>query len=85
MVDVLTLQREVLSTAGVERIYPHLIETGLPKLADGMLLLAIQRDKLFELISECDAYLDTNNLTQIGSGSILHQKMKDISTRGNTV
>jgi hypothetical protein len=32
---------------------------------------------LESLISEADKYLDTNNLTQISSGSILHNKFKE--------
>lgn len=33
---------------------------------------------MFDIIYECDKYLDTNNLTSIGHGSILHRKMKEI-------
>lgn len=31
-----------------------------------------------ELLIECNDYLNTNNLTSIGHGSILHQKIKDL-------
>ncbi len=40
-------------------------------------MLESERDRLLALIAECDTYLNTNNLTSIGHGSILHRKMKE--------
>lgn len=36
-----------------------------------------ERDALRGLLAECAEYLNTNNLTSIGHGSILHRKMID--------
>jgi hypothetical protein len=36
------------------------------------------KDALLDLVEECDAYLAPNPKNSIGSGSILHQKMRDL-------
>lgn len=36
-----------------------------------------ENKRMRELLKEASDYLDTNNLTSIGSGSILHQRFKD--------
>jgi len=38
-------------------------------------------DDLLALLIECDEYLNINNLTSIGHGSILHRKMKDLTAK----
>jgi hypothetical protein len=38
-------------------------------------------DELLALIAECDEYLNINNLTSIGHGSILHRKMKEAKAK----
>ena len=38
-------------------------------------------EKLKALISEASEYLDTNSMTSIGHGSVLHRKFKDVATK----
>ena len=45
-------------------------------------LLLRATGEMYSVLTECDEYLDSNKLNQIGSGSILHQKMRQsIRTR----
>lgn len=68
-----------------KRLYRTLDRDAMLGALDELSDLAAEREKFLELIAECDTYLDTNNLTQIGSGSILHQKMKAAIALGNDV
>ena len=45
--------------------------------ASDLLDMAYRVTELEALIFEADKYLETNNLTQISSGSILHNKFKE--------
>ena len=39
---------------------------------------AVKVKELVDLLTEADDYLNTNNLTNIGHGSILHRKMQEV-------
>lgn len=48
----------------------------IAELEQDLIFLEIQNNGLVALIKEASDYLDTNELTSIGSTSILHQKFK---------
>jgi S-adenosylmethionine/arginine decarboxylase-like enzyme len=40
-----------------------------------------ENKQLRELLKEASDYLDTNNITSIGHGSVLHRKFKDVAPK----
>ncbi len=40
-----------------------------------------ENKELKALIAEASEYLDTNDMTNIGHGSVLHRKFKDVATK----
>ena len=45
--------------------------------------LKAEREKLRKLAAECADYLDTNDMTSISHGSILHRKLLDAAMQGD--
>ena len=44
--------------------------------------LQAECDRLRKLVTECADYLDTNDMTSIGHGSVLHRKLLDDAMKG---